>query len=63
MPSTLMVRPVRAGSEARTRTVIPTGITMPPPRPWRTRKAISEGASQAAPASAEPSTNSVSAVR
>ena len=38
---------------------MPTGMIMPPPRPWRTRKTISDSADQASPHSAEPRPNSV----
>ena len=35
---------------------MPSGISMPPPKPWRTRKAISDSADQASPDSTEPPT-------
>ena len=38
---------------------MPTGMIMPPPKPWRTRKKISDSADQASPHSAEPRPNSV----
>ena len=41
---------------------MPAGMIMPPPRPCRTRKTISDSADQARPASAEPSTNSASEI-
>ena len=36
---------------------MPAGMIMPPPKPCSTRKAISDSADQARPASAEPTTN------
>ena len=37
---------------------MPSGISMPPPKPCSTRKAISDSADQASPESTEPATNS-----
>ena len=57
-PTTLITRPIRCGPAAWTRIVIPAGMIIPPPRPWRTRKKISDPADQARPDSTEPATNS-----
>jgi hypothetical protein len=38
---------------------MPAGMSMPPPRPWSTRKQMSEPALQASPESTEPLTKSV----
>jgi hypothetical protein len=46
---------------ALVRIVIPAGKIIPPPRPWNTRKAISDPADQASPESAEPAMNSAMA--
>ncbi len=43
--------------------VIPSGISMPPPRPWMTRKAISMLIEFAVAQSTEPAVNSAMAVR
>jgi hypothetical protein len=59
----LIARPIRSRPAARARIVMPTGITAPPPSPCRTRKAISEPADQAAPASAEPARKAVTALK
>ena len=37
MPSTAITRPTRSGPAARVRIVMPSGMSMPPPRPWSTR--------------------------
>jgi hypothetical protein len=58
-PITAITRPTRCGPAARVRIVMPRGISMPPPKPCSTRKAISEPADQASPDSIEPPTNSV----
>ena len=55
-PITAITRPTRCGPAARVRIVMPSGISMPPPKPWRTRKEISEPADQASPESTEPLT-------
>jgi len=57
-PITLITRPIRAGPAAWARIVCPTGRIIPAPRPWMTRKPISDPADQAAPASTEPARNS-----
>ena len=60
-PTSAITRPIRSCPAARARIVIPVGMTIPPPRPWSTRNAISEPALQASPHSVEPSTNSATA--
>ena len=40
-PSTAITRPIRSGPAARVMIVMPSGISMPPPRPCSTRKAMS----------------------
>ena len=59
-PMTLMIRPTRCGPAARVRIVMPAGMSIPPPRPWRTRKTISDSADQARPDRIEPHRNSAS---
>ncbi len=61
-PSTAITRPMRCGPAARVMIAMPTGISMPPPRPCRTRKVMSEPMFHAVLHSADPSTNSTSAV-
>ena len=61
-PNTAITRPIRSGPAARVMIVMPSGISMPPPRPCNTRKAMSEVMSQAKLHSTEPRTNSTSAV-
>ena len=51
-PMIAITRPTRCGPAARVRIVMPHGISMPPPRPCRTRKAISDSADQASAAQA-----------
>ncbi len=53
-PMMLMTRPMRCGPAARASIDCPTGSSMPPPTPWRTRKAINESADQARPHRLEP---------
>ena len=53
-PIALMTLAMLPGPAALTRIIWPIGISMPPPRPWRTRAAISDSADQAKPHSAEP---------
>ena len=55
MPRTAIRRPIRCGPAARVMIVMPSGISMPPPRPWSTRKVISISIDCAAAQSAEPS--------
>ena len=59
-PMMLMTRPMRCGPAARARIDWPTGSSMPPPMPWRTRKAMSELADQATPHRLEPMMKRVS---
>ena len=63
MPRMAISRPMRFGPAALVMMVMPSGINMPPPRPWRTRNAINEWMSQAVAQSAEPMVNSAIAVR
>nr|WP_255523311.1 hypothetical protein [Blastococcus sp. TML/M2B] len=63
MPSTAMSRPIRSGPAARVMIVMPSGISMPPPRPCRTRKAISISIEVATAHSTEPAVNRNSAAR
>ncbi len=53
-----MTRPTRCGPAVWASTLIPTGMIIPPPMPWSTRKTISDSADQARPQSAEPMPNS-----
>ena len=48
-PMIAMTRPTRCGPAARVRIVMPSGMIMPPPKPCRTRKTISDSALQARP--------------
>ena len=57
---TLMTRPMRCGPAARASIDCPTGSSMPPPIPCRTRKAMRELADQARPHRLEPMMNRVS---
>ena len=54
-PITDMTRPRRCGPAVWASTLMPTGMIMPPPKPCRTRKKISDSADHARPHSAEPS--------
>jgi hypothetical protein len=56
-PMMLMTRPTRCGPAARVRIVMPAGMSMPPPSPWSTRKAMSDSADQARPDRIEPARN------
>ncbi len=51
-------RPIRCGPAARVMIVMPSGISMPPPRPCSTRKPISMLMLEAMAHSAEPMVNS-----
>ncbi len=53
-PIALITRGRLRGPAARTRIIWPIGISMPPPRPCRTRAPISDWADQAKPQRAEP---------
>ena len=61
MPSTAITRPTRSGPAARVRIVMPSGISMPPPRPCRTRKRTSISSDVAAAQSTEPAVKSATA--
>ena len=58
MPSTAITRPTRSGPAARVRIVMPSGISMPPPRPCSTRKATSISRLVAVAQSTEPAVKS-----
>ena len=60
-PSTAITRPIRSGPAARVMIVMPSGISMPPPRPCSTRKAVSISMLSAAAQSTEPPANSTTA--
>ena len=60
-PSTAITRPTRSGPAARVMIVMPTGISMPPPSPWSTRKTVSISMLDAAAHSAEPAAKSSTA--
>ena len=60
-PTSAITRPIRSGPAACARIVIPTGITIPPPRPCRTRNAISEPADHASPHSSDPTAKAATA--
>ena len=53
---------MRCGPAAWARVIIPIGMIIPPARPCRTRKAISDSALHAAPHSALVATNAVTVV-
>ncbi len=57
-PRTAITRPTRSGPAARVMIVMPRGISIPPPRPWTTRNAISGPMPQAVAQSTEPQTKS-----
>jgi hypothetical protein len=61
MPRTAIRRPIRCGPAARVMIVMPSGMSMPPPRPCRTRKPISVPIESAVAQSAEPSVKSSTA--
>ena len=54
-PRMPITRPIRWGPAFLVMIVMTAGMIMPPPMPWRTRKAISESALQATAQRAEPS--------
>ncbi len=51
-----------SGGKTRNSIVIPTGASMPPPTPWRTRNTTSSGRLEAMPHSAEATVNTTIAV-
>jgi hypothetical protein len=53
MPTTDITRPTCCGPAVCASRLIPTGMIIPPPNPYRTRKKISELSDQAIPQSAE----------
>ena len=53
-PRIAMRRPIRAGPAARVMIVMPSGMSIPPPRPWSTRKPMSISIDTAVAHSAEP---------
>ena len=60
-------KPAQMSSLARgpadcARMIIPAGMFIPPPRPWSTRKKISDPADKARPQSAEPIANNATTV-
>ena len=61
-PRIAISRPIRCGPAARVMIVMPSGISMPPPRPCRTRKPIRAPMLHAVAQSAEPMMNSAMAV-
>ena len=61
IPSTAITRPIRSWPAARVMIVIPSGISMPPPRPCSTRNPTSELTSHAVLHSTDPRVNSSSA--
>ena len=61
-PRIAIRRPIRCGPAARVMIVMPSGISMPPPRPCSTRKPISASMLHAVAHSAEPATKSAIAV-
>ncbi len=54
--------PSAIGPAARVMIVMPSGMSMPPPRPWRTRKATSISMLVAAAHRTEPAVNSATAI-
>ena len=60
-PRIAMRRPIRFGPAALVMIVIPSGMSMPPPRPWSTRKLMSMPIEVAAAHSAEPAVKRTSA--
>ena len=61
-PTTLITRPMRWGPAAWARVIIPIGMIIPPARPCRTRKAMSDSALHAAPHSALVTTKALTIV-
>jgi hypothetical protein len=57
-PTSERTRPTRCGPALVVTRVIPTGRSIPPPRPWSTRKAMSSVGEEESPQSAEPMPNS-----
>lgn len=62
-PRMAMRRPIRSGPAARVMIVMPSGMSMPPPRPWRTRKKTSISMELAIAHRADPRVKSATAIR
>ena len=60
MPITAITRFILSGPAVRAMSACPTGMIMPPPNPWRIRKAISAMADQDSPQSTDPRTKRIS---
>ena len=58
----LITRPIRVGPAAPAIIIIPSGISIPPPTPWTTRKMISSVAEVEMPQSIDPPVNSTSEI-
>ena len=58
-----MSRPMRAGPAARVMIVMPSGMSIPPPRPWMTRAPMSRWMFGAKAHSVEPATKKTIAIR
>ena len=61
--TTLITRPIRLGPAAPAIIIIPRGMIMPPPTPWRPRKITSSAVVVARPHSIEPAVNRTSEIR
>jgi len=61
MPRIAIRRPIRFGPAALVMIVMPSGMSIPPPSPWRTRNAMSISMDDAAAQSAEPAVKSTRA--
>ncbi len=62
-PIVPIIRPRSSGGVMCISIVIPTGITIPPARPWRTRNAISVCVDRAKPHRSEASTKTARVAR
>ena len=63
IPKMPITAPRFSGGASRYRIAMPTGISIPPPSPWSTRKIVSIGAVVATAHSAEPAVNNTRATR
>ena len=63
MPRIAMRRPMRSGPAARVMIVMPSGMSMPPPRPWTTRAPMSMPIDGAKAHRTEPATKKAMAMR
>ncbi len=61
--TTAITRPIRCGPAIWAMMIITTGMSMPPPTPWRMRKRMSSGSVDESPHAAEPSVKSTSETR